>query len=204
MALEARGAEAVVTACEWHGRPAVAKHRNRRSYRHPDLEARLVAERLRAEARLLGRAAEAGLPVPALYAVDPATATLVMARLPGETLERALRASDGARWLPQLGELLARIHVAGIVHGDPTTSNFIAAGDAGLAVIDFGLGAATDDDEQRATDLRVLLESLEAHHPELAAREPLLAAYGAWDGAAGVLERLAALEQRGRYNLVRG
>ena len=204
MALEARGAEAVVTACEWHGRPAVAKHRNRRSYRHPDLEVRLVTERLRAEARLLGRATEAGLPVPALYAVDPAAATLVMARLPGETLERALRASDGARWLPQLGELLARIHVAGIVHGDPTTSNFIAAGDAGLAVIDFGLGAATDDDEQRATDLRVLLESLEAHHPELAAREPLLAAYGAWDGAAGVLERLAALEQRGRYNLVRG
>ena len=149
--------------------------------------------------------------MPALYAVDPAAATLVMARLPGETLERALRASDGARWLPQLGELLARIHAAGIVHGDPTTSNFIAAGDgdepgvhAGLAVIDFGLGAATDDDEQRATDLRVMLESLEAHHPELAAREPLLAAYGAWDGAAGVLERLAALEQRGRYNLVRG
>ena len=204
MALEARGAEAVVTACEWHGRPAVAKHRNRRSYRHPDLEVRLVTERLRAEARLLGRATEAGLPVPALYAVDPAAATLVMARLPGETLERALRASDGARWLPQLGELLARIHVAGIVHGDPTTSNFIAVGDAGLAVIDFGLGAATVDDEQRATDLRVLLESLEAHHPELAAREPLLAAYGAWDGAAGVLERLAALEQRGRYNLVRG
>ena len=98
-----------------------------------------------------------------------------------------------------------------IVHGDPTTSNFIAAGDGdesgvntGLAVIDFGLGAATDDDEQRATDLRVLLESLEAHHPELAAREPLLAAYGVWDGAAGVLERLVALEQRGRYNLVRG
>lgn len=209
MALEARGAEAVVTACEWHGRPAVAKHRNRRSYRHPDLEARLVAERLRAEARLLGRAAEAGLPVPVLYAVDPAAATLVMARLPGETLERALRAPDGARWLPQLGELLARIHAADIVHGDPTTSNFIAAdgelgANAGLAVIDFGLGAATDDDEQRATDLRVLLESLEAHHPELAARELLLAAYGAWDGAAGVLERLAALEQRGRYNLVRG
>ncbi|PXF18921.1 MAG: Kae1-associated kinase Bud32 [Methanobacteriota archaeon] len=211
MALAERGAEAVVTACEWHGRPAVAKHRNRRSYRHPDLETRLVVERLRAEARLLERAAGAGLPVPALYVVDPAAATLVMARLPGETLERALRASDGARWLPQLGELLARIHAAGIVHGDPTTSNFIAAGDgdepganAGLAVIDFGLGAATDDDEQRATDLRVMLESLEAHHPELAAREPLLAAYGAWDGAAGVLERLVALEQRGRYNLVRG
>ena len=211
MALAERGAEAVVTACEWHGRPAVVKHRNRRSYRHPDLETRLVVERLRAEARLLERASGAGLPVPALYAVDPAAATLVMARLPGETLERALRASDGARWLPQLGELLARIHAAGIVHGDPTTSNFIAAGDgdesgvnAGLAVIDFGLGAATDDDEQRATDLRVMLESLEAHHPELAAREPLLAAYGAWDGAAGVLERLVALEQRGRYNLVRG
>lgn len=204
MALETRGAEAVVTAVEWHGQPAVAKHRNRRSYRHPDLEARLVAERLRAEARLLERAAEAGLPVPALYAVDPAAATLVMAQLPGETLERALRAPDGARWLPQLGALLALIHAAGIVHGDPTTSNFVADGEQRLAVIDFGLGAASDDDEQRATDLRVLLESLEAHHPELEARESLLAAYGEWDGAATVLERLAALEQRGRYNLVQG
>ena len=48
MALAERGAEAVVTACEWHGRPAVVKHRNRRSYRHPDLETRLVVERLRA------------------------------------------------------------------------------------------------------------------------------------------------------------
>ena len=210
MALEARGAEAVVTAVEWHGRPAVVKHRNRRSYRHPDLETRLVAERLRAEARLLERAAGAGLPVPALYAVDPAAATLVMARLPGEALERALRAPNGVAWLPQLGELLARIHTAGIVHGDPTTSNFVADGSPGgdvngnLSVIDFGLGAASDDDEQRATDLRVLLESLEAHHPELKAREPLLAAYGEWDGASGALERLAALEQRGRYNLVRG
>ena len=63
MALEVRGAEAVVTAVEWHGRPAVVKHRNRRSYRHPDLETRLVAERLRAEARLLERAAGAGLPI---------------------------------------------------------------------------------------------------------------------------------------------
>ncbi len=108
MALAERGAEAVVTACEWHGRPAVVKHRNRRSYRHPDLETRLVVERLRAEARLLERAAGAGLPVPALYAVDPAAATLVMARLPGETLERALRASDGARWLPQLVHLFRR------------------------------------------------------------------------------------------------
>ena len=63
MALNYRGAEAVVTACEWHGQPAIEKHRNLRIYRHPDLEVRLVTERLRAEARLLERAAGAGLPV---------------------------------------------------------------------------------------------------------------------------------------------
>ena len=50
----------------------------------------------------------------------------------------------------------------------------------------------------------MLLESLEAHHPELTAREPVLAAYGAWEGAAAVLVRFAALERRGRYNLERG
>ena len=153
MALNYRGAEALVTACEWHGQPAIEKHRNPRSYRHPDLEVRLVTERLRAEARLLERASEAGLPVPPLYAVDPAAATLVMAWLPGEPLERALRAPNGVAWLPQLGELLARIHAAGIVHGDPTTSNFVADGapskdvNGRLGVIDFGLGAASDDDE---------------------------------------------------------
>jgi len=210
MALNYRGAEAIVTACEWHGQPAIEKRRNPRSYRHPDLEVRLVAERLRAEARLLERASEAGLPVPSLYAVDPTAATLVMTQLPGDLLEHALRAPNGAVWLPLLGELLARIHAVGIIHGDPTTSNFIARGTSDgdalghLSVIDFGLGAASDDDEQRATDLRVLLESLEAHHPELNAREPLLATYREWNCSAGALERLAVLEQRGRYNLVRG
>lgn len=206
MALNHRGAEAVVTSGEWLDRPAVIKRRNPRRYRHPDLERRLVAERLRAEARLLERAGEAGLPVPALYAVELPD-TLVMELLDGEPLERALRGPDGAVWLPRLGCLLARLHDAGMVHGDPTTSNFIARGvgdtDAALWVIDLGLGAATVDDEARATDLRVLLESLEAHHPELAAREPLLIAYGAWEGAAAVLARFAALERRGRYNLER-
>ena len=116
MALNYRGAEAVVTACEWHGQPAIEKHRNLRNYRHPDLEVRLVTERLRAEARLLERASEAGLPVPPLYAVDPAAATLVMAWLPGEPLERALRAPNGVAWLPQLGELLA-LSLDPVLHG---------------------------------------------------------------------------------------
>ena len=53
MALNHRGAEAVVTSGEWLDHPAVIKRRNPRRYRHPDLERRLVAERREAAALLM-------------------------------------------------------------------------------------------------------------------------------------------------------
>ena len=50
-----RGAEAVVEKIIWQGSSAISKIRNKRSYRHPDLEKRLVTERLRSESRVIER-----------------------------------------------------------------------------------------------------------------------------------------------------
>ena len=61
-----RGAEAVVEKIIWQGSSAISKIRNKRSYRHPDLEKRLVTERLRSESRVIERLLSDGVLVPAL------------------------------------------------------------------------------------------------------------------------------------------
>ena len=104
--------------------------------------------------------------------------------------------------IKELGCLLSNIHASGIVHGDPTSSNFIVS--SKLYAVDFGLGSVDDSNEARATDLRVLLESLEGHHSELNCRETLLGSYSDWEKSNSVLDRLKIIERRGRYNLMRG
>ena len=74
----------------------------------------------------------------------------------------------------------------------------------GLYAIDFGLSSFDDDAESRASDLRVFLESLEAHHSEIKGREIFLDAYSDWKSSEEVLKALEVLELRGRYNLMRG
>ena len=71
-------------------------------------------------------------------------------------------------------------------------------------MIDFGLSSISDDNEDRASDLRVFLESLDSHHSEINGRETFLDAYSKWQDSKPVLEALEVLELRGRYNLMRG
>ena len=73
-----------------------------------------------------------------------------------------------------------------------------------IHAIDFGLAGISDDDEARASDLRVLLESLDSHHSEIGGRDIFLKAYSEWDNSSPVLDALKVLELRGRYNLMRG
>ena len=61
-----------------------------------------------------------------------------------------------------------------------------------------------DDDEDRASDLRVFLESLDSHHSEINGREIFIDAYSEEEASKSVLESLKVLELRGRYNLMRG
>ena len=50
-----RGAEAIVETIEWNDQKVVSKTRNKRGYRHPVLEKKLVKERLRSESRIIER-----------------------------------------------------------------------------------------------------------------------------------------------------
>ena len=196
-----RGAEAIVETIEWNGQTVISKMRNKRGYRHPALEKRLVVERLRSESRIMERLLSQGVPVPAIFSVNTSDNSIFMEFIEGQTLERALRGKDFKKHLIQTAHLLSRIHSLNVVHGDPTTSNFLV--NDKIYAIDFGLSSISDDDEDRASDLRVFLESLDSHHSEINGRNIFLEAYSA-GASKSVLEALKVLELRGRYNLMRG
>jgi N6-L-threonylcarbamoyladenine synthase/protein kinase Bud32 len=194
-----RGAEAVVDTvapedCEYDfpGR-SVSKHRRPKAYRHPDLDATLTRERTAAEARLTADARAAGVPTPLVWDVDRERATIRFQHV-GET-DLAERLTAEA--VTTVGRHLAAIHDAGMVHGDPTTRN-VRVGDR-VWLIDFGLGFHTSHVEDYAMDLHVLRQSVAA---TAADPDPLLDAavegYTAV-GADAVIERLATVEDRGRY-----
>lgn len=184
-------------------RPVMVKERISKGYRHAVLDARLRRHRTGLEARLLRQARAAGVPTPFVLAADGDGTTLTLQRLEGPTLREALAdgrdADADAALLADAGRLLAKLHDAGLVHGDPTTSNFLATPD-GIACIDFGLGAvAPDDPEAFGVDLHVLKEALAADGLDEAfahAMEGYLAASGR---PKAVEAKLAEIEERGRY-----
>ena len=197
-----RGAEAIVETTEWEDTPAISKIRNPRSYRHPDLEKRLVRERIRSEVRIIEKLLSNGVPVPCIYCVDISNSQIIMEYIEGPTLEKALREDDFKKRLIETAELLSFIHSMGVIHGDPTTSNFMVKDK--IYAIDFGLSTISDDSEDRSSDLRVFLESIDSHHSEINGRDIFLKSYSKWKGSAPVLKSLEVLELRGRYNLMRG
>ncbi len=209
----ATGAEAVVQAVRFLDGAAVMKKRVPKKYRHPRVEALVVARRTRSEARFLVAAAQAGVRVPSLLDADPAQGVLVMQQIAGPSLKVLFERSDAAHAkqavIGELGRAVARLHRAGVVHGDLTTSNVLTLHDGRGAVpvlIDFGLASHARDPEAHAVDLHVLQEALQATHAGHAALwQAFLSAYGEESIHAGgqdAMARLKNLQGRGRYRSV--
>lgn len=191
----------------------VEKHRAAKTYRHPDLDARLRDERTRDEANLLFAARAAGVPVPVVYDVDRAAALLRIEHIEGTALRHLLDGDDAdvaAARMRRLGVLVARLHAAGLTHGDLTTSNVLVRSDAAdgprpdaLVLVDFGLGQASHETEDQAVDLHVIEEALTATHAGAdRLMDAVLAGYreeAPAKLAAAVLRRLEAVRERGRY-----
>jgi N6-L-threonylcarbamoyladenine synthase/protein kinase Bud32 len=187
---EARGAEALVTI----GRDEVTKLRLSKRYRVRSLDARLIAERTRAEARIISMARRGGVPTPVIR--DVTGDTLVMERVEGPLLKEVLSPEN----VHKAGRMVGRLHAAGIIHGDLTTSNIIVR-DGTCVLIDFGLSLVSSEIEARGVDLHVFFQTLEsttADHRAL--QDAFIEGYGAeFPEYADVLAREQEIEHRGRY-----
>lgn len=189
----AQGAEAVLT----RDGSTVTKERVPKRYRHPELDERLRSERTEQEARLLEKARQAGVTVPAVETVAGTAITLQY--VDGTPLRDAL--PDALDCCVDVGRDVARLHARNIIHGDLTTSNILLADDA-LVFIDFGLGFYSDRVEDRATDLHLLKEVFASTHTDIAdeAMERVWEGYSAVaEDAEQVQERFEAIATRGRY-----
>jgi len=171
------------------GMPVVVKERVRKGYRVPQLDERLRRLRTRGEARLLHEAKKAGVLCPVVYSVSDYE--LIMSRIEGKLLLEM--AADG-RLLRKTGEALAKLHGAGIAHGDFTTANvMVKRGSAWI--IDFGLGGFSDALEEKAIDVLLMKRSL----GDAKGYGVFLQGYRAYGDSAAVLEKLKEIEMRGRY-----
>lgn len=198
-----RGAEAELRRTEFLGRVAVEKARVPKSYRLTELDDALRRSRIRTEARLMAEARTAGVAVPILYDIDLGEATIVMEYIAGPTLKEVLdRGGPGAlKGAREIGRVVGRLHRAGIVHGDLTTSNMIWREDR-IVMIDFSLGGKERGREARGVDLHLLREGLvSAHARATTYYREVVRGYREEMGreADSVIATVKEIESRGRY-----
>ena len=188
-----RGAEAIVSFRDGNA----IKQRVSKRYRVPALDQKLIVERTRAEARLIHAARKGGVPTPVMS--DITHDSIVMEQVTGTLLTGALTEAH----CREAGRMVGRLHMAGIMHGDLTTSNMILRDRDGRCVlIDFGLAQVTPEIEQRGVDIHVLFQTLKSTNPKEAGAFSAAFARGyaeTFTGAEDVLAREQEIELRGRY-----
>jgi len=201
-----RGAEGDIVKGRWRGLAAVYKIRKQLPYRLAELDESIRRQRTLHEAELTHSAREAGVPTARLYYVDASRTTLIMEFVKGTRLKEFVSSApeeEAGNFFSALGRDAARLHCAGITHGDLTTANIIIR-DGVLVFIDFGLSNHSSRLEDHAVDLRLIKETLVGAHPSIStmALQRLFEGYSYEAGAnrtESVARQLRSIERRGRY-----
>jgi TP53 regulating kinase-like protein len=206
MKLIYRGAEADILLGEWVGEKAVYKLRKPLPYRLEALDRAIRMQRTSHEAQMVNDAKLAGVNTPYLYCVNLKMALIVMQYIEGKRLKNILDRSTEDEVVAishKFGEEIGKLHQAGIMHGDLTTSNTIICNED-LVFIDFGLSIHSFKLEDHAVDLRLIKEALNGAHSRISssAFSSLMEGYGELVGGAklvAIKKKLVEIERRGRY-----
>lgn len=195
--LAKKGAEADIYITEWAGKKAVSKVRAPKPYRHPELDAAIRKHRTIHEANFISAAKAAGVMTPFVHFVDPVGAEIIMEFVQGDNVRDTITPD----LCYEMGRYAALLHASNIIHGDLTTSNFIA--DKKLVLLDFGLSYYSERTEDMATDIRLIKEVFTSAH--IAVKKVLPRFVEGYASVAGkkrtdkILENVKEIEQRGRY-----
>jgi len=197
--LIAQGAEAKIIL----SKDFVIKDRISKSYRIKELDYKIRKSRTKAEAKLLEKASKIINSAAPLFQPTKGFTTIKMPYIDGKKLSDNLgkfKIKKQKQICKQIGEDVAKIHDENIIHGDLTTSNMILK-DNLIYFIDFGLGYISHKFEDKAVDIHLFKQALEAKHFqnwEVLFKE-FEKGYSKSKDSKIVFERLKAVEKRGRY-----
>jgi len=250
-----QGAEALILLSP--DKKTITKKRIKKSYRISELDEKIRKLRTRSETKLLEKASEVIL-IPDVIKSDEREKEINMEFIDGKKLSNHLNnflLKKQLKICKQIGENIANLHNANIIHGDLTTSNIIlvekeknlpthshsqidqnsinkksssllvnkqiitskasskirAVGEnaedktkltsSKIFIIDFGLGFRSHKFEDKAVDIHLLKQALEAKHFknwEILFKEMIKGYKKAKDHKI-IIERLKAVEKRRRY-----
>ena len=180
----------------------VIKRRIKKSYRMEAIDEEIRKLRTRSEAKLLLKASRL-ISVPEIKNVNYDSKEISMEFLEGKKLSEYLDSfslEEQKKICRIIGEATAKLHNADIIHGDLTTSNMILK-DGKVFFIDFGLGFQSHKIENKAVDLHLLRQALEAKHFRhwVALFAQVVSGYSASKNSGLVLKQFEKVEKRGRY-----
>lgn len=189
----AKGAEAII---EKKGN-SIIKKRILKSYRLKEIDTKLRISRTKSEAKIL-RKLQKIIPVPKVIKISEFE--IEMEHIEGKKLSEYLEKLDLEEISKQIGESIAKMHDLGIIHGDLTTSNMILS-EKKVFFIDFGLAFHSQRIEDKAVDLHLLKQALEAKHYRIWQEvfKKIIEGYKTSKHFQEVIKRLEIVEKRGRY-----
>ncbi|MBU0471832.1 MAG: Kae1-associated serine/threonine protein kinase [Nanoarchaeota archaeon] len=183
------GAEAII----FLEKNSIIKQRIKKNYRIKEIDETLRKNRTRTEANILEK-----IPIkaPKLKRTDRKE-IIEMDYIEGEKVRDLLDNKPEIALL--IGKNVAKMHDAGIIHGDLTTSNMILNKE--LYFIDFGLSFFSKKIEDKAVDIHLFKQALESKHYKVGeeAYNQFLKGYKDSKEYQQVISRLKNVEARGRY-----
>ena len=194
--LIAQGAEAKIFFKDG----VILKSRTEKSYRHPELDKKIRTRRTRSEAKILKKAYELKINVPKLILKE--TFNLEIEYLKGDKLSQSLNSYPEKKQfkiMEKLGHQITKLHENDLIHGDLTTSNIILV-KTKIFLIDFGLSFISPKIEDKAVDIYLIKQALEAKHFQNHEKlfTKFLHGYSPREKEK-ILQRLGTVEKRGRY-----
>ena len=188
----------------------IVKSRMPKSYRHPLLDEKIRTRRTKSEAKLITKAKQL-INTPEVLNHDKFN--IEMQFIEGDKLSETLSQypeKNQLKIMGVIGKHVAKLHSHDIIHGDLTTSNIILQTNKNqekinnlqkkIFIIDFGLGFISHRIEDKAVDIHLIKEALEAKHFQNHEKlfKSFLKGYK-FKESEKVLEQLKKVEARGRY-----
>jgi len=191
-----QGAEAIIKL----ENNKIIKDRIAKGYRLKILDKKLRKQRTKREAKILDKL-KSLLPVPKL--IKQEENILEIEFIKGKKLSENLdKEKNKQEIIKQAGKQTATMHDNDIIHGDLTTSNMILQEKTNkLFFIDFGLSFVSQRIEDKAVDLHLIKQALEAKHYKFykSLFSAFLKGYKKSKNYEKTLKQLEKVESRGRY-----